>query len=90
MGLGVVADEIDVADDVQHARSDDLQPEIGDPGDLGQLEQRSDRGGTDAGVSLFADQELTIPVLIRTTATTARSTPTRMEPTASGVEEPVA
>ena len=62
MGLGVVSDEIDVADDVEHARPNDLQPEIGHPGDLGHLEQRPDRGGTNAGVWLLADQELTIPV----------------------------
>jgi hypothetical protein len=28
VGLGVVSDEIDVADDVEHARPDDLQPEM--------------------------------------------------------------
>ena len=62
MRLGVVSGEIDVADDVDHARPDDRQPQIGHPGDLGHIEQRLDGGGANAGVCLLANQKLTIPV----------------------------
>jgi hypothetical protein len=61
VGLGVIAGEIDVADHRDHPRPDDLQPQIGHPGDLRRIQQGLDGGRANPRVCLLTDQELPVP-----------------------------
>src|SRR6266699_2628621 len=61
-GLIVIAGEIDVADYRDHPRPDDLQPQIGHPGDLRRVQQGPDGSRPNARVRLLADQEPPVDV----------------------------
>jgi hypothetical protein len=62
VGFGVVAGEVDVAGDVDHPRTDDLQPQVGNPGHLGHREQGPDSRRAHPGIGFLADQEPQVAV----------------------------